>query len=157
VDAVDQAAEVIAVARAVGSPGPGEITYRQADITRAELGTYDFISCIASIHHVPFDTVTLLRKALAPGGVLAIAGLAHPSSLADRGAWLVASPPLNLLARLVVHLGERLNGGPDQGIAPPVKPESMTMAQVRGESAELLPGRRVRPLLFWRYLLTYRA
>jgi hypothetical protein len=69
----------------------------------------------------------------------------------------VAGPPLNLLARLVVHLGEALNGGPDHGIAPPIRPESMTMAQVRAESARLLPGRRVRPLLFWRYLLTYRA
>lgn len=158
VDAIDRNAEIIEVARTLGTPGPGTITYRAADITTVELGSYDFISCLAAIHHVPFETVARLRDALAPGGVLAILGLARPSSPADVAKWLLAAPPLNLAARLLVWLGERLMGGPDPiGVTPPVAPERMTMRQIRRASAALLPGRTVRPVLFWRYLLLYRA
>lgn len=158
VDAVDPAEEVVDAARALGNPGPGKITYRCADITEADLGRYDFISCLASIHHVPFETVARLRDALKPGGVLAILGLARPSSPGDLAKWLLAGLPLNLAARLVVHLGERLHGGPDPlGVTPPIKPETMTMRQIRRTSAPLLPGSTVRPLTFWRYLLVYQA
>ncbi|HKS45984.1 MAG TPA: class I SAM-dependent methyltransferase [Amycolatopsis sp.] len=157
VEAMDRDAEVIEAARALGSPGPREITYRHEDVLETRLATYDFISCLASLHHVPFETVGLLRKALAPGGVLAILGLAKPRSAADWAKWLVMSPPLNLAARLVVHLGEWLNGGPDPVVAAPVRDETMTMTQVRRQSDVLLPGHTVRPLLFWRYLVVYRA
>ncbi|GAA5151136.1 MULTISPECIES: class I SAM-dependent methyltransferase [Amycolatopsis] len=152
VDAVDPDADVIAAARALG----GGICYRQEDVTEAELGRYDFISCLASLHHMPFETVTKLRDALNPGGVLVVLGLAKPRSAADFAQWHVLSPPLNLLARAVVAAGERLNGGPDHTIAPRVRDWTMTMTQVRRESARLLPGSTVRPVLFWRYLLVYR-
>lgn len=155
VDALDPDGDVITAARALG---PG-ITYRQEDITAAELpaGHYDFISCLASLHHVPFATVTKLRHALAPGGVLAVLGLAKPRSAADLGKWLVLSPPLNLAARAIVAAGERLNDGPDPTIGPRISDWNMTMTDVRRESARLLPGSTVRPLLFWRYLLVHQA
>jgi hypothetical protein len=106
---------------------------------------------------VPFETVSLLRKTLAPGGVLAILGLATPSSPEDVGKWTLAGPPLNLAARLAVSIGDRLNGGVDPLSPPPIRSETMTMREVRRASAALLPGRTVRSLLFWRYLLVYRA
>ncbi|MGP4089342.1 class I SAM-dependent methyltransferase, partial [Streptomyces sp. KR55] len=73
VEGVDANAEVIEAARAAGG-GP---QYRRADVREGQLpdGRYDFISCIASLHHMPFDTVLTLRQALAPGGVLAALGL----------------------------------------------------------------------------------
>lgn len=158
VDALDQAAEVLGVARALGSPGPGTIDYRLADVTRTDLpaGRYDFISCLASLHHLPFSTVTNLRAALAPGGVLAVLGLAHPSAPRDWVSWIAAFP-VNLGARLLVHAGERCNGGADPLPAAPVRDWSMSMKQIREQAAALLPGSRVRTLLFWRYLLTCRA
>jgi 2-polyprenyl-3-methyl-5-hydroxy-6-metoxy-1,4-benzoquinol methylase len=66
VDAVDSDSTAIAIARAAGSPGPGTIVYRCADITDVELpaARYDLITCIAALHHVPFDTVTRLAAAL---------------------------------------------------------------------------------------------
>ncbi|GAA4550174.1 class I SAM-dependent methyltransferase [Amycolatopsis samaneae] len=157
VDALDTSAEMVETAGALGSPGPGKITYRHADVTTEPLpeGHYDFISCLASLHHVPFGTVTTLRRALAPGGVLAVLGLGRPSAPVDWGMWVAASP-VNVLARLVVAAGDRLNGGPDPGPVAPVRDESASMAEIRRESARLLPGSRVRTLLFWRYLLTYR-
>lgn len=158
VDAVDQAEAVIDLARAHGVPGTGTITYRRASITELDIPPqkYDFISCIASLHHVPFSTVTDLRRALRPGGVLAIVGLAKPRSPADWLMWTVLGPSLNLAARGVVAAGERLNGGAQPSVQAPIRDWDLTMAEVRRESSTLLPGRSVRPLVFWRYLLTYR-
>lgn len=158
VDGVDPS-PVVEVARSLGSPGTATITYRQEDITEAALPAthYDFVSCLASLHHMPFETVLTLRDALAPGGVLAVLGLATPRSAADWANWAVLGPPVNLAARLTVAVGERLNGGADQVPMPPIRAESMSMTEVRRLSREFLPGSTVRPLLFWRYLLLYRA
>ncbi|GAB3581348.1 class I SAM-dependent methyltransferase [Amycolatopsis endophytica] len=153
VEGIDPSAGMIAAARALGAG----ITYRQEDITAAELGRYDFISCLAALHHVPFETVLSLRAALNPGGVLAVLGLAHPRSFTDWAKWGLLAPPVNLGARLVVAAGEHLNGGPDAVAKPPVRAWDMTMTRLRHRSAELLPGSTVRTLLFWRYLLVYRA
>jgi SAM-dependent methyltransferase len=72
VDAVDPSAEVIAVARQIGG-GP---RFRRTDVASAALpkGHYDVITCLASLHHMPFGTVTRFREALAPGGVLLVLG-----------------------------------------------------------------------------------
>ncbi|CAM5416283.1 Ubiquinone biosynthesis O-methyltransferase, mitochondrial [Streptomyces alboniger] len=74
VDALDPSAEVIAEARALG--GEGNPRFRGADVTEEELpeGHYDAITCLASLHHMPFGTVTRLRAALAPGGTLLVLG-----------------------------------------------------------------------------------
>jgi hypothetical protein len=63
---------------------------------------------------------------------------------------------VNVAARLVVYAGERLNGGPDPALRPPIKEDYPLLTEVQRESARLLPGSTVRTLLFWRYLLTYR-
>ncbi|WP_158880707.1 class I SAM-dependent methyltransferase [Amycolatopsis anabasis] len=158
VDGVDPAGEVIEAARALGSPGPGKVTYHQRDITENGLPAqrYDFISCLASLHHMPFETVTTLREALRPGGVLAVLGLGKPRSALDWTKWALLGPPMNLVARGIVAAGEKLNGGLEPGVQAPIKDWDMSMSQIRRQSAELLPGRTVRPLLYWRYLLLYR-
>ncbi|WP_043621523.1 class I SAM-dependent methyltransferase [Nonomuraea candida] len=146
VDAVDPAAEVIESA----PPALG-VRYHHADITEMELpaGRYDYISCLASIHHVPFGTVARLRDALAPGGVLAILGCYAEAGRADL-AWSLAAVPVNAAARLAMAG----RGGPPSPA--PVRRPEMSLAQIRREAAVLLPGATIRRLLFWRYLLAYR-
>ncbi|NBH03284.1 class I SAM-dependent methyltransferase, partial [Amycolatopsis sp. SID8362] len=104
---------------------------------------------------MPFETLAKLRRALVPGGVLVVLGLARPSTPVD-WARAVAAVPVNALARLVVYAGERLNGGPEDGPKAPVVDDFPTMADVRREAARLLPGSTVRSLFFWRTLITYR-
>ena len=157
VEAVDVSAAMVEAAAGLGSPGPGKIVYRQADVTTDPLPEqhYDYISCLASLHHVPLGTLTKLRRALVPGGVLVVLALARPSTPVD---WVraAAAIPVNTLARLVVYAGERLNGGAEEGPRAPVVDDYPTLAELRRESARLLPGSTVRPLLFWRTLITYR-
>ncbi|MFI6284690.1 class I SAM-dependent methyltransferase [Streptomyces sp. NPDC051018] len=169
VDAIDPSEEVIAEARAragdlVPGPDTGGPRFRHADVTETELpaGHYDFISCLASIHHMPFDTVAGLRDALAPGGVLVILGC-YPEKTALDLVWSLAAVPVNAAARAGVAASDRLR--PSSAAVPatvrgrvkaPVKQPTMPLARIRGEAAVLLPGCRVRRLLFWRYLLVFR-
>jgi SAM-dependent methyltransferase len=148
VEGVDANADVIAAAQAAGG-GP---RYRQADVREEQLpdSHYDFISCIASLHHMPFDTVLTLRKALAPGGVLAVLGL-YPVKTATDFVW--ALPARSLLK------GDRLlsKRRPAPSVQVPIVwPPPLTYAETRTESTRLLPGSTLRRLLFWRYLLVYR-
>ncbi|QEV19691.1 class I SAM-dependent methyltransferase [Streptomyces alboniger] len=150
VDALDPSAEVIAEAEALGG-GP---RYRRADVTAEDLpeGHYDVITCLASLHHMPFTTLTRLRAALAPGGTLLVLGC-----YAGATWWDLAAAPANALARLTVYAGERVRGTHAPPLKAPVRQPDMTLPRIRAEAARLLPGSRVRQLLFWRYLLTYRA
>ncbi|MFC8717887.1 class I SAM-dependent methyltransferase [Kitasatospora sp. NPDC057198] len=163
VDAVDPSAEAIEAARALTGTGAGGRVpnFRQADVTRSELpkAHYDFISCLASLHHMPFDTVRALRESLAPGGVLVVLGC-YPEKSRTDWLWSLAAVPVNAAARAVVALTERLRGTAPTGpgaVRAPVKPPMMTYAETVREAAVLLPGARARRLLFWRYLLVYRA
>ncbi|MGA4850703.1 class I SAM-dependent methyltransferase [Streptomyces sp. G5(2025)] len=149
VDALDASAEVVAAAEAAGG-GPH---YRRADVTAEDLpeGRYDVITCLASLHHMPFATVTRLRAALAPGGTLLVLGCYSGITW-----WDLAASPANAVARLAVHTGERLRGTYTPPLKAPVRRPDMTLPEIRAEAARLLPGGSVRQLLFWRYLLTYR-
>lgn len=164
VDAIDPSEEVIARARALSRQAVGGTSprFEHGDVTGVELpkGRYDFISCLASIHHMPFDTVAALRDALAPGGVLVILGC-YPEKTRLDWAWSLAAVPVNAAARLAVAAKEKLRPasdpvGPGRAKAP-VRPPVMPLRQIRREAAVLLPGCGIRRLLFWRYLLVFRA
>jgi SAM-dependent methyltransferase len=155
VEGVDRNAEVIAAAESAASgSGPGP-RYRQADLRAERLpdGRYDFISCIASLHHMPFETLLTLRRALAPGGVLAVLGLYPARTAADFVCAVPALAALNWqrLRRL------RRPEPPSRVRVPIVWPPPLSYAETRAEAARVLPGAKLRRLLWWRYLLVYRA
>ncbi|MEQ7126976.1 class I SAM-dependent methyltransferase [Actinopolymorpha sp. B11F2] len=163
VDAIDQSAETLATARALTAQiwAAGTIHWQQADITTVDLPDkhYDFISCLASIHHVPFETVGRLRDALTHDGVLAILGLYNEETASD---WLLslAAVPVNAAARLTMAISDKLQptweNHVQRQVSAPTMPPSMTLAQIRTAAAEELPGCTIHRLLFWRYLLVYR-
>ncbi|WP_405584538.1 class I SAM-dependent methyltransferase [Streptomyces sp. NBC_01190] len=158
VDAIDPSQEAITEARARSGPGDGGPRFERADIREVELPTarYDLISCLASIHHLPFGTVTALREALAPGGVLLILGC-YPERTRLDWAWSLAAVPVNALARLAVAAVDAGRPRPRDRVRAPVAPPTMSLDEIRAAAAVLLPGARVRRLLFWRYLLVFRA
>ncbi|MFI6054660.1 class I SAM-dependent methyltransferase [Streptomyces violascens] len=166
VDAIDPSGEVIAEAiaeaRAMATgPAPGDRgpRFRRADVTKVRLpkARYDFISCLASVHHMPFGTVAALRDALAPGGVLVILGC-YPERTRLDWAWSLAAVPVNAVVRLAVFVRDKLGSGATgrTQVQAPVAQPTMPLPQIRREAATLLPGCRIRRLLFWRYLLVFR-
>ncbi|MDT0269772.1 class I SAM-dependent methyltransferase [Streptomyces sp. DSM 44915] len=159
VDAVDRAAEPLAAARAAAPPPPAGPRFRQLDLSEHHLpdARYDFISALASLHHMPFETVSRLRAALAPGGVLVVLGC-YPKHTTPDLLWSLAAVPVNAGARLAVAAGERLRPGAraPRPVRAPVRQPTVPLPEIRTTAARLLPGCRVRRLLFWRYLLVYR-
>ncbi|WBP90427.1 class I SAM-dependent methyltransferase [Kitasatospora cathayae] len=152
VDAVDRDTVVITAAQSRGDSS--RIRYRQADLTTLELppGHYDFISSLASLHHLPLDTLARLRDALAPGGVLVVLGCYRETTAGDRLLSL-AAVPVNAVFRLAVYLRER--GAPPSRVQAPVTMPKTSLPEIRAYAAQHLPGFRLRRLLFWRYLLAY--
>ncbi|MGW5170317.1 class I SAM-dependent methyltransferase [Streptomyces nodosus] len=163
VDAIDPSAEAIAEARALSGRTAGDRSpcFQHANVTEVELpkAHYDFISCLASIHHMPFGTVAALRDALAPGGALVILGCFPEKTWLD-WAWSLAAVPVNAVARLNVALKERLRPAAAatgrEEVRAPVRQPTVPLLQIRREAAVLLPGCSIRRLLFWRYLLVFR-
>lgn len=163
VDAIDPSNEAITEARALSGriAGDGNPRFQHANVTETELpkAHYDFISCLASIHHMPFGTVAALRDALAPGGVLVILGC-YPEKTRFDWAWSLAAVPVNAVARLTVAVKDSFrpaaaSTGRGQ-VKAPVSQPTMPLLQIRREAAVLLPGCSIRRLLFWRYLLAFR-
>jgi SAM-dependent methyltransferase len=144
VDAIDRAPEMIAQAR---SQSTG-VRFIHADLADHDLERYDYIACVASIHHMPFaETVTRLRAALTPGGVLAVVGCYRQASAADHAPDLIAVP-----ANLIANAALRARSRP----AAPTMAPRLTLPEIRRHAARLLPGAVIRRRLFWRYTLIYR-
>jgi SAM-dependent methyltransferase len=143
VDAIDRAPEVIAAARALSADTPG-IRYIEADLTGYDLGNgrYDYIACIATIHHMPFDqAISKLRDALAPGGVLAIIGCYRQATPADYARDLAAIPA-NMTANTITKAKTRWHGSSParQVSTAPVMDPQMTLPEIKREALRLLPG-----------------
>ncbi|WP_156686079.1 class I SAM-dependent methyltransferase [Mycobacterium sp. Marseille-P9652] len=109
---------------------------------------YDLITFVASLHHLPLrETLLEARRMLAPGGELAVVGLAANKSVAD---WVwsgLCTPP--------ARAGSWLHGETrDIGVAVAQPRESL--AEIRRAADDLLPGSRIRRGLYYRYRLKWR-
>lgn len=71
---------------------------------------YDVVTCVASIHHMPFsEALTCLRQHLASGGTLVVVGVYRPRSRSD---YLIdaAAIPVNVAMAWVKNKDGRLAG-----------------------------------------------
>lgn len=111
------------------------------------LGTFQTVSCVAVLHHLPLESgLERLAGLVAPGGRLIVVGLAANKSAWD---WIVSG-----LAVLPVRVaGIWHHEMPDIGV--PVAEPSESLAEIRRAAARLLPGSRVRRRFYYRYTLTW--
>ncbi|GHE00177.1 class I SAM-dependent methyltransferase [Streptomyces alanosinicus] len=153
---VDSDPEILARARELTGPA-APVTYTLAEAPHGiPSGPYDVITCVAVLHHLPFaETLTRLRRELAPGGVLVVVGCARAASTGDHALGLVAVP-LNALTGWVRNRGRAASRRPVAMTAPTRDPE-MTFDEIGRAAGRLLPGARLRRRLFWRYTLVWRA
>jgi trans-aconitate methyltransferase len=161
VDAVDRSEPMIAEAK---RRTPSNVNCVQADVLIDTLPAtnYDAIVSITALHHMPLEAaLPLLADALRPGGVLAAVALPRadlrrewPHELAAAVAHRALG--LRFLATRMLGMGAGFEKAPDHGGMPVVMDPPLTTRQVADLAATLLPGVRVRRLLFWRYLLIWR-
>jgi SAM-dependent methyltransferase len=148
VDALDISQEVIEQARRVAPP-PTNVRFMAGDLLddeRLAEGSYDFISALAVLHHLPFAAaLDKMRLLLRPGGTLAILGLHRDASVGDFAMSAIAVP---------VSLTYRLLRGYAQVTAPTLPP-TMPLRGIRESASRVLPGAITTRLLFDRHLITW--
>lgn len=147
VTAIDRDEQVIRIARR--QDAAGDIDYVLGDFMTYPLpgGGFDFITCVAALHHEDEElALRRLRDLLAPGGTLAILGLARSRYPVDLPREIAAV----LLGRL-----RRATSGEWTSLAPTVSPPPHTYGEIRSLAAPLLPGARFRRHLLWRYSLIW--
>ncbi|MGW7059773.1 class I SAM-dependent methyltransferase [Streptomyces sp. NPDC054904] len=122
-------------------------------MTEIPPGPYDVITCVATIHHLPFsDALTHLRRHLAPGGTLVVVGVARAQSRGDHllGA---AAIPMNVAMAWIKNKGRKAPRPASMTAA--TRPATMTFADIVRDAHRILPGCRLRRRLFWRYTLVW--
>ncbi|SFO99632.1 Methyltransferase domain-containing protein [Geodermatophilus dictyosporus] len=153
VDAVDRSPEMAALARARVPPG---VRVLEGDVLGTGLppGGYDAVVGSGVLHHLPLEeALRTLAAAVRPGGVLAMVALPRTDLPRELPRELLAAV-LHRAVGLLLALRGRRWAGPPPGM--PLREPELTVREVRRRSAAVLPGVRVRRLLFWRYLLVWR-
>lgn len=111
-------------------------------------GSFDFVACLAALHHMDAAAaLERMRALLRPGGALAVLGLA-------RSRW-PADLPRDVVATLVnrAHLLTRQGW---ESAAPTVWPPAHTYAEIRLLAEDVLgPAVRLRRHLLWRWSLVW--
>ncbi|HZU72183.1 MAG TPA: class I SAM-dependent methyltransferase [Acidimicrobiales bacterium] len=144
---LDHDGEALALARAQAVPAG--VSYVQGDIRHPPFppGSFDLVASVAVIHHL-YEEEALARMAelLRPGGTLVVVGLARSRRPSDLLIDVAA-----VLDHRVVHAGRPVWQSP----APVLWPPPSSYSQVARISARVLPGRRFRRRLLWRYSLVW--
>jgi trans-aconitate methyltransferase len=160
VDGIDLSPAMI---EAAGRDAPPNVTFDVGDALTFDPAprSYDAVLSSAVLHHLPLDEA-LPRMAgwLRPGGVLAAVALPRgdvPRELPVDVTAAAAHHALGLAfaaARPVT--GAELHRHEDTHDAMPVQDGTLTTREVRAQARAVLPGVRVRRLLFFRYLLVWQ-
>ncbi|WP_045878752.1 class I SAM-dependent methyltransferase [Pseudofrankia sp. DC12] len=161
VDAVDRSARMIEEAR---RHTPGNVRCVLADVLADPLPAkdYDAILSICALHHMPLqDALPVLAAALRPGGVLAAVALPRTDLRHEWPVEIVAAVAHRFLGAVFLANGLLRGNRPFAGEhhtrtgMPVVMNPPLTTRAAAREAAAILPGARVRRLLFWRYLLIW--
>lgn len=160
VDAIDRSPVMIDAAK---QATPDNVNCVLGDVRTEPLraGAYDAIVSISTLHHMPLDEVLpLLARALRPGGVLAAVALPRHDLVREAPIELVAAIGHRVLGMVFRILRARRGSWyaveATHDAMPVVLDPPLTTRQVREQVATILPGARVRRLVFWRYSLVWR-
>ncbi|MEO6629839.1 MAG: class I SAM-dependent methyltransferase [Aquihabitans sp.] len=130
------------------SPELANVTYIEGDFRTEQFdpGTFDFITAVASLHHMPLEeALSKARELLCPGGTLAVSGCAQSHN------------PLDFAYDAVGVIGNRLiqrKRGWWNHAAPIAAPDR-SYADVRRVANELLPGHHFVRRIYFRYTITW--
>ncbi|MGV9391757.1 class I SAM-dependent methyltransferase [Streptomyces olivaceus] len=151
---IDSDPAITSRARAL-TPEPAHASFTVMDArTDLPAGPFDAITCVATLHHLPFtETLHAFRSRLAPGGTLVVVGLYRPATFTDHALGAIAAP----LNAATGCLKNRSRKAPrPASLTARTRPADMLLTDIAREARAILPGARPRRRLFWRYSLTWR-
>lgn len=153
VHGIDSDPAIVARAQELTAPAV-PVTFSVADaLTGVPAGSYDVITCVAVVHHLPFtEALTVFRRHLAPGGTLVVVGLAREEGPGDH-LLSAASIPLNAAMGWFKNKGR--TAPRPASMTARTRPADMSFSDIVREARQILPGARVRRRLFWRYTLVW--
>ncbi|MEJ8653553.1 class I SAM-dependent methyltransferase [Streptomyces sp. MS1.AVA.3] len=136
------------------TPVAAPVTFTVADaLTGIPAGSYDVITCVATLHHLPFtEALTVFRRHLAPTGTLVAVGLSRAQTAGDHLLGAVASP-LNAATGWLKNKGR--SAPRPASMTALTRPADMTFPDIVSAAQDALPGARLRRRLFWRYTLVW--
>jgi len=148
VTGIDSLPEIVERARELSADLPNVELVTGNVMTYPFDGRFDFVSSVASLHHLEFDAgLERLKSLLRPGGVLTIVGLGIERSPLDFA--------LAALGKTASKVLRRRHGGWWESGALLIDP-TMSYGSIRRRSLRLLPGRRYRRHLLYRYSIVWR-
>jgi SAM-dependent methyltransferase len=160
VDGVDLSPVMIEAARR-GAPPNVTLSVGDALTFDPPPGSYDAVLSSAVLHHLPLaEALPRMAGWLRPGGVLAAVALPRGDLRRELPVDVAAAAAHHALglafaaARPVT--GAELHRQEDTHDAMPVQDGTLTTREVRAQARAVLPGVRVRRLLFFRYLLVWQ-
>ncbi|WP_227982912.1 class I SAM-dependent methyltransferase [Nocardia spumae] len=160
VDALDRSPAMVEAARRIV---PANVTCAVADILDHPLpeAGYDAVVSLTTLHHMPLERVLpRLDRALRPGGVLAAIVLPRIDPVRELPYEVAGALGHRVLG--AGFAGLRASGAgrwyayePTHAAMPMVLDPELTTRQAARRARAVLPGARVRRLVFWRYLLLW--
>lgn len=127
---------------------------------RPENAAFDFVTSLATLHHVPLDDgLERLKEPVRPGGVLAVLDLYRPTGIDG-----VAADAVGVIANLAlrrIHTGHfhapSLSDDARRAAAEHARHDVYpSLAQVRAVCDRVLPGARIRRHVLWRYSIVWQ-
>lgn len=156
--ALDLSPEMIRIARE-RSAGCANIDFQVGDVLAWDFADaqFDCIASIATLHHLELGNILAkLKAALKPGGVLLVLDLYQAASMTDQ-LWAGLGVPVNLVLQAMKPKGAKPSPESQAAWQAHGSGDSyLTIPQVRGICAALLPGTRVRKHLLWRYSMVWK-
>ncbi|HPO16047.1 MAG TPA: class I SAM-dependent methyltransferase [Candidatus Hydrogenedentes bacterium] len=152
VDAIDSDSMAIETARHFFAKY-ANITFQCKKFGECELphNYYDYISLIASLHHMDSRrSLEYAKNILKPGGILAILGLYKETAVFDY-LHSLAAVPIDFMYRVVKH--SSISESTETMV---IIPPEETLKQIRAMMNEILPRHVFRRHLFWRYSVLWK-
>src|SRR3954471_1878930 len=147
VDALDCHPATLEHARAESASHPN-ITFIEADfMSWPRVATYDVVSMVATLHHLPFEAALAKAGSLVrPGGTLIVLGLDREPFLRAAAHALVACP---------VSWWHRFTRE-TTAVGAPIREPGMTLSEIRNRAGQIVPGAVFRRHLLWRYSMVFK-
>lgn len=112
-------------------------------------GEIDFISCIASIHHMDFEkSLVKIKDLLSRDGKLVVLGLYKESTLMDYLYTILACIPNKIRCMLSSNPSS-------EKIIIKTRPANMTFKEIKDIADKILVDYKIKRHLYWRYSIVY--